>query len=62
MAKCYVLYGVAKRDRQEVVCQFFNKKSDMTDFVNDLPGTYRVIKIRRGIDYRKLDLKPMGKP
>jgi hypothetical protein len=45
--KVYVLYGSAKRDpKNEQVCMFFDSKKDLREFVEILPGRYRVLTLR----------------
>jgi hypothetical protein len=41
----YVLYGVAARDSNELVCQFFDSHDALVEFAFDLPGNYRMVKL-----------------
>ena len=51
----YVLYGVAERDRNELVCQFFKTKKERRQFAKDLPGFYRKMTLH-GIDLDDFDV------
>jgi hypothetical protein len=57
------LYGVAKRDKKELVCMAFPHNDEgyeaMHDFVEHLPGTYDVM-VFRGINYRKAHVAVVG--
>jgi hypothetical protein len=37
----YVLYGVADRDPNEMVCEFFETDAGLEEFRRDLPGRYQ---------------------
>jgi hypothetical protein len=54
--KTYVLYGVAARNRNELVCMFFDRKKDIRRFKLSLPGDYRVMTIKKGLDYQALKI------
>lgn len=41
----YVLYGVAARDSNELVCMFFDTHDEMSVFAFELPGNYRMFKL-----------------
>ena len=60
----YVLYGVTERDDTECVLMFFDKESDLHDYVSILPGVYRRGTLS-GVDYHALELDsagPYGQP
>jgi hypothetical protein len=50
-----VLHGVAERDPRERVLMFFNKRSDLDDFVEALPGSYTAT-IVLGVNYDALQI------
>jgi len=50
MTSVYILHGVADRDRSELVCVMFPNMQEVREFVDCLPGTYRVAEYH-GIDY-----------
>lgn len=45
----FVLYGVAGRDEQELVCMFFGTSKELREFEKDLPGRYQTL-IIVGVD------------
>lgn len=55
--RVFCLYGVAKRDRKELVCMFFAKRKDVEEFKQALPGRYRVLKVK-GVSYDDIHVVP----
>ena len=53
--KVYALYGAA--DRGEFVLMFFKTKAQAREFIEDLPGRYRLMKVK-GVDYDSLKCAP----
>lgn len=53
--KVHVLYGVADRDRNELVCMFFPTKKDCRKFQTDLPGRYNQLTLV-GVGYDDFDI------
>jgi hypothetical protein len=51
--RVFVLYGVADRDPDELVCQFFDKPIDVVEFVDALPGRYDLMELI-GVDFDRL--------
>ena len=52
----YLLYGVADRDRAELVGMFFQYPGDVVEFVRNSPGAYRLMHLT-GVEYDKLEVQ-----
>jgi hypothetical protein len=46
----YLLHGVADRDPNELVAQFFQYPGDVVEFVRNLPGNYRLMHLQSGVN------------
>lgn len=56
MPKVYVLYGVAARDKTELVCMFFRTRKDRAAFARALPGKYQRLTMV-GVGYDDFDIQ-----
>lgn len=51
----YLLHGIADRDPNELVAQFFQYPGDVVEFVRNLPGTYSLMYLT-GVEYLRLEV------